>query len=112
MSTSDRPWYRRPMPITLTVLTVGIIAGLVVRARSGGAPAEDTVTVTRRDVVREVRVTGTVASASEVALAFDIVGRIVRVGAEVGDVVRTGAELVALDASSMHAEFARAQAAL
>lgn len=109
---TDRPWYRRPIPIAILILIVIATVGAIVRARRSDAPAFETVAAARRDVVREVRVTGTVAPASEVALAFDVVGRVVRVSADVGDVVRAGAALLALDARDAYAELARVRAAL
>lgn len=87
----------------LVVLAVGGVAAYATSHRSS-VPLYDLVTSVRRDVVREVSVTGRVKAATEVALAFDVSGRVVRAPAAVGNHVIAGAELVALDATGLHAE--------
>lgn len=100
---------------------VAIIAVIVVLAGGGlwwvvsarrARPAYDVVIVQRQDVVRAVDVTGHVKPATDVALAFDITGRIARVAADVGAYVVAGSELVALDTADLRASRQRGAAAL
>ncbi|MDO8599500.1 MAG: efflux RND transporter periplasmic adaptor subunit [bacterium] len=85
------------------VIAVGGVAAYAT-SRRPPAPLYDLATAVRRDVVREVSVTGRVKAATEVALAFDVSGRVVRAPAAVGNHVIAGSELVALDAAGLHAE--------
>lgn len=104
----------REHKVLAMLVLVAVVGGgaFVIRARQrADAPAYDTVTVERRDVAREVMVTGTVVPAEEVALAFAVGGRIAQIGADVGDRVAAGTVLVTLDASDLRAARAQHEAA-
>lgn len=97
-----------------------IVVSLVVVAVIGGAwffisrrepePLYDFATVTRRDLVEEVSVTGQVQATEEVHLAFESVGKVVTVHADVGDVVSAGQIIASLDSSELAAQLASARA--
>jgi len=97
--------------IALAVVAAGASVAYAT-ARRVPAPMYDLVTAARRDITRDVSVTGRVKAATDVALAFDVSGRVARVPAAVGDHVAVGAELVALDATDLRAERQQRIAAL
>lgn len=66
--------------------------------------------VERRDIIREVSVTGRVKSASFVELAFEKTGRVERVFFRVGDKVSSGQILIKLDDSELSAGLDQARA--
>lgn len=73
-------------------------------------PEPELVAVRRGTVVQEVSVTGKTTAADAVQLAFERSGRVVRVGADVGDRVVVGAVVAELDAREVAADLARARA--
>lgn len=97
--------------LSLTIVVVGGVIAYVVSRRAPG-PTYDLITAARRDVTRVVSVTGRVEPATEVALAFEVSGRVARVPAVVGARVAAGAELVALDGADLQAEQQQRVAAL
>ncbi|MBI2482972.1 HlyD family efflux transporter periplasmic adaptor subunit [Candidatus Uhrbacteria bacterium] len=93
------------------VLVGGGIAAFVVRSRNA-APTYATVPVTRRDLAREVVVTGTVKPAAEVALAFEGTGRIAEARVAVGSLVTAGQPLLILSELDLRARLAQRRAAV
>lgn len=91
--------------------------GLLLAASVGWAafgPASDgtvttTDTVRRANLVQTVEITGDVRSVDEVNLAFDRSGTVEAVLARVGDAVRAGELLAALDADELEAAYAQAR---
>lgn len=73
-------------------------------------PEPEVVQVQRGTVVQEVSVTGKTKAADAVQLAFERSGRVVRVGAEVGDRVTAGAVIAELDVREAAADLSRARA--
>ena len=69
-------------------------------------------TVARGTVTKEIKATGPVKAASDVSLAWEKSGRIVAVGAKVGDKVQAGQTLLSLDNSDLAAQLSQAKANL
>lgn len=77
---------------------------------SGGGTGPQLATVTRRDITQTVSETGSVKPAHSVDLAFQTGGRIASISADVGNRVYAGQPIVALDASELQAQLAKAHA--
>lgn len=73
---------------------------------------QDFVVIKRGDLIQEVSVTGHVRPAEDVDLAFDRSGRVMRIGARVGDRVGAGAILVVLENGDVRAQLAGQEAML
>lgn len=80
--------------------------------KSPAAPQYEYAAAKRGDLIQEVSVTGKVKPASAVNLAFEKSGKVVRVGADVGDKVKAGQVLAELDSADAAAQVAQAEAAL
>lgn len=91
------------------VLALGFIANGIWGGQ-GAVPKYDTAVVERKNVVSEVSVTGRVKAADSVDLAFIGSGRVSAIGAAVGDKVKAGQTLLALESRQLSAEIARANA--
>ena len=70
------------------------------------------IAVARGTVTKEIKATGPVKAASDVSLAWEKSGRIVAVGAKVGDKVQAGQTLLSLDNADLAAQLAQAKANL
>ncbi|MBI4433196.1 efflux RND transporter periplasmic adaptor subunit [Candidatus Uhrbacteria bacterium] len=101
----------RWIALGVLVLGIGVIAFFVQRSRNR-PPTYVTVPVTRRDLVREVVVTGVVKPAAEVALAFEGTGRIAKADVAVGSRVIAGQPLLALHEADLRARLAQRRAAV
>src|SRR5688572_6361311 len=89
---------KRSYAIGAAVLVIGVALFLLFQTLTPKTPTGiEIAPVTREDVVEEVSETGAVASAQEVALAFERGGRIVEIPVAVGSTVKTGDILVQLD---------------
>lgn len=87
-----------------------IVAGsLVFRSNP---PEPELVEVRRGTVVQEVSVTGKATAADAVQLSFERSGRVVRIGADVGDRVAAGAVIAELDVREAAADLSRARATI
>ncbi len=91
---------------------VGVIIVIIILATSSGADPVETLTVTRQDVVEQVRVAGRVEADIVADMGFENGGIVRSVAVQVNDVVRKGQRLVSLDLGTLPAELARAQAAV
>lgn len=92
-------------------LAAALVIGGVVAAR-GGASDEETVIVERRDVVEEVRVSGTVEATIVSDLGFDANGTVRDVLVGTGDTVTKGELLATLSLGTLAAELQSAKAAV
>lgn len=72
----------------------------------------DFVEVKTGTVQETVQVSGTVKAASQFDLAFEKIGRVSKIGAQVGQEVKAGDVLVALDNADVSAQLAQAQASV
>ncbi len=73
-------------------------------------PVYDFVTVTPRDIIQEVSVTGRVTPSEDVSLAFQVGGRVSQTYVNVGDSVRAGDTLVSLQKADITANLEQANA--
>lgn len=89
-----------------------IMIGLIGYFALGNQAAPDLIKVVRGDITQEVTITGKTKPAKDVDLAFEKSGRVVAVGAEVGDHVTPGQMLVQQDASDLLAQLKEAEGAL
>ncbi len=98
-------------PLVFVPLALLIIGGVAL-AVSGGGSASNTsiVTVTPKEFVQDVAVTGKVVSAEDVALGFDASGRVAKVNVKVGDVVTQGQVLAYIANGDYAASVAQRQA--
>jgi RND family efflux transporter MFP subunit len=105
--------HRKLIVIIGSVLAVAVLAVVgysIFGARSGAGA--NTITVAPTDLTEQVTMTGKVKAADEVDLAFERGGRVVAVPVAVGDTVKRGALLAAVDASDAGAASKEADAAL
>ncbi len=79
---------------------------------SGGDGVREELVVERGVIEQEVMATGKIRSAEEVDLGFERTGKVVRVGARVGDMVNAGDTLVLLDQTELLANLKKARASL
>jgi HlyD family secretion protein len=99
--------------VILIVAGVIVMAGFVslsVAKRRQPAVAVKLDTVTRRDLVAQVTASGKIEPAQSVDILSDIMGRIVYLPVQEGDVVRKGQILVKLDTATYAAAVEQAQA--
>ncbi len=97
------------------VLVIATAVFLLVRTLNPGIPEGiEIAPVSRADVIEEVSETGFVASAKEVALAFERGGRVTEIPAEIGATFAEGDVLIRLDdaqqAADVNAAYARLEA--
>ncbi len=104
-------WAKTHKVITGVILIALFFAGYRLYPRTPVSPYE-TVSAEKGSLVQEVTVTGKVEAESAIDLAFEGAGRIVSVGALVGEHVVKGQPLLRLDASSVSASLSQAQANL
>lgn len=99
------------MPITTRVLWVlcAVLAGATVRAQT--PPPVVVATAELREVVHEVRVTGSVVSPRLARLSSEVAGQVETLHVELGDRVEAGAPLVTLDAELARIALQAARAA-
>jgi HlyD family secretion protein len=102
-SVRSRPWLAAGIVAALALI------GYLVFGR-GGEEAPEMITVERGTIREEVSVTGKTGSTEDIELAFEKSGRVVKLGAKVGDRVSSGQMLVQLDQSELLAQLSQAQA--
>jgi HlyD family secretion protein len=86
-------------------------AGLIIRSKTA-VPEYATVTVERKTIQQEVSVTGRVVPAEKADLAFERTGKVSRITKIVGDVVREGEVIIALETSELQAQKSQTEAAM
>jgi len=92
------------------VIAIAIIIGLVVGFSNGNGG--EVATVTREDIIQEVAATGKVDPNQSVDLGFDKSGRVGSVYINIGETVKQGDTIAALDAGEISADLAKARAVL
>ncbi len=95
--------------LLLFVAAILVVAGFAL-ANSKKTTPPSLVTVERGSVVQEVSVTGKVTPVSNLDLAFERAGRVVRAYVNVGDRVKSSDPLVDLDKSELEAQLLEAKA--
>ncbi len=92
--------------------TVLLVLGALIIGRGPTKSAYTLAVVRKMDLVEKASVTGRVVAAENLDLAFEKSGKVERVATAVGDVVRAGQVLVALDRAELDAQFAQATASV
>ncbi len=103
---------RKHRTLAIVIGAVVLIIGAAMAFGGGSKNGNETVSAVRKDLVKTVRVSGKVAAQDDAALGFEIGGTVARVYKKVGDPVRAGEALVALDAAGTNADLLKAQADL
>ncbi|MCL5436041.1 MAG: efflux RND transporter periplasmic adaptor subunit [Patescibacteria group bacterium] len=91
---------------------VVVVVLLIIFATRGKKAVSDTFTVKKDNLEQQVSITGTVKPAEELALAFEVSGKVSRLGAAVNDHVLAGQTLVELEHADLTAQYNSAQAAM
>ncbi len=100
---------RRYVVSALILIVAIVIYGLIF----GGQKQDvQSIEVKKGTITQEVEVTGKVASAQELSLAFEKSGRVINVKRDVGERVSAGESLVILDQSDLLAQLAQAKASV
>lgn len=92
-------------------IAIIVIVILIIIFTRGGNKAEK-ITVTKGTIIESVQASGKTKPAEDVKLGFDRGGRIAKVYAKVGDTVKAGQILVALDQGELSANLLKAKADL
>ncbi len=100
-----KSWWK----ILLVLAVLAVIAGVVLLR--GGTDVEVT-TLTERELVERLVVTGTVEPAERADLSAEVPGRVLRIGAREGDSFSEGEVLVFLDSQEAEASLRQAEASL
>jgi HlyD family secretion protein len=87
-------------------------AGVVFVFLKNGTPKEETMVVHPGNFVQQVSVSGKVVAAQDVDLGFSQSGRVSRVNAKVGDIVKVGSLLAEIENGDLRATVMQKQAAL
>jgi len=103
---------KRPLGIAAIVVVAFIVLVVSVSLGKNKKPAFEFYTVKKGDVVQEVSVTGRVKSAENVALAFEKGGKVLVVPVKVGDNVKSGQLLAALNNADISAQLSQAMASV
>src|SRR3989344_4390172 len=93
----------------LGIVILGVVLFFAFRDK---AIVYDLVSIERGTIVQEVSVTGRAVPLEDIELAFETAGRVSRVLKSVGDRVRPGDFIAALDAAELSAQEAEAQASV
>src|SRR3989344_5917833 len=99
---------KRKILIIISAIVLIITVALIFSGN--GSPKVEFVEAKRMNLVQEVSITGRVKSAESVDLAFEKIGRISRVYAEIGDLIKAGGNLVSIDSADLQADLAKAEA--
>ena len=98
--------------VIATVIVVAIIIAIIWARRGNAVPAFESTPAAIGDVVEQVSVTGTVSPVGKADLSFEKGGVISKIYVAVGDPVKAGDPIAALDSADDQAALASAQATL
>jgi multidrug efflux pump subunit AcrA (membrane-fusion protein) len=102
---------KRHKIITGIILLVVLFIGF--RIFKGGAqPAQEVATVSRKDVVQEVELTGRVQPSEKIDLAVETGGKVRSIPVKVGDPVKAGQTLLKVDDSDLQIRLGKQQSVL
>jgi HlyD family secretion protein len=96
----------------IIIFAIVIILFFVFRLIGGGNESGQTVTVTRKNIVQKVSVSGKVESAQKVELAFEVGGVVRQIARQEGDKVKAGDLIASLNTAELSVRLARQWAAL
>lgn len=108
-------WYRRPVVWALLaalLLAAGAGAWWWTRRVANAAPSYTTQPVARGDLTLTVTANGTVQPTRTISIGSELSGTVLKVNADVNDVVRKGQVLAVLDTAKLRDQILRSQAAL
>jgi HlyD family secretion protein len=105
---------RKPIVLTsATILAVTVSVAAFYRTSGGGdAPAYNTATVTRGDLVETVEATGTLDAVTTVQVGSQVSGTIASLQADFNSVVKKGQVIARLDPSLLQAQVDQAEATI
>lgn len=103
---------RRLIVAVLLVVAVGAGAGAYYSTRKDLPPSVSSVVVDRGSIVDVVSATGTLQAVTTVLVGTQVSGTVAWLGADFNSVVRKGQVIARLDASSLEAQRAQAEASL
>lgn len=103
---------KKPSVIISVIVLAAVVFGVYWLFLRPKKPVYETVIAQKGDVVQEVSVTGRVKPAQSVNLAFERSGKVAEVFIKVGDKVKAGQALVALDNSELSSQLKQAEASL
>ncbi len=96
---------------SIIIVVLGITASIIIGQIRKPLPYEFAIAL-KQTITQEVSITGKVAPAKAVDLAFEKGGKIKQVYADIGDFVEEGNSLVSLNTSELQAQLTQAQASL
>ncbi len=103
-----KKYFKKPI-VFIPVIVILIIAGYFYFSREK-KPNYEFIVAGRGEIIQEVSVTGNVKPAEAVDLAFEKTGKVVNIYADVGDNVKIGESLAAIDSADIAAQLAQAEA--
>lgn len=107
-----KQFIKKPSVIISVVIFVAVVFGGYWFFLRSEQPVYETVIAQKGDIIQEVSVTGRVKPAQSVNLAFERSGKVAEVFIKVGDKVKAGQALIALDNSELSSQLKQAEASL
>lgn len=98
--------------LSIPLLLVLVVGGVAFAIMGGNEVKSETITATRKTVAQEISVTGRVIPAQDVDLAMQSGGKVVSVGAKIGEEVKAGQVLLRVDSADLQIRLGRQQASL
>lgn len=107
-----KQFIKKPSVIISVVIFAAVIFGGYWFFLRPEPPSYETVIAQKGDIIQEVSVTGRVKPAQSVNLAFERSGKVAEVFIKVGDKVKAGQALIALDNSELSSQLKQAESSL
>ena len=101
---------KRHRTLTTILLLLIAVVGISAYNMRPQPPVYQYETVTSRDIIQQVSVTGSVTPDLNVDLSFQAGGKVSKIFAKVGDSVKAGQTVIALDSTSLEANLQQARA--
>jgi RND family efflux transporter MFP subunit len=101
---------RTKLQIFFIILSAIAVVFIGIKAFSDNEAGYEFTTAEKRTLIQEISVTGNVKPASSVDLAFEKLGKISRIFADIGDRIKTGSIIVSLDNSELTTDLNQADA--
>ena len=103
---------KKPLSIFIILLLIALSIGGYFYFTKKTAPKYEFTSVSKGNLVQKVSVTGKVEPATNVELSFEKTGRITQAKFKVGDIVKTGTILAALENGDLRAQLTQANAGI
>jgi len=107
-----RTFIRKNKTVAIVIGALVLLVGSYVAFGSGSGNGAETVSAKRQDLVKTVKISGKVVAAEDASLGFEIGGTVSGVYKKVGDSVRAGDVIAALDSAGTNANLLKAKADL